>query len=150
MMYQSLATSQGRAFERESVEALEAAGFRITDRGRPTLSVEIDIVALNMAGILFYFSCKGSERGSRPGCIRTDTLRKAIAEGYLLYREQVTGPYTSPIVPLTVLTSHLPENGRGLEMLRLLEPHILYDVITIDDTAKLHDIARIRQYDYHV
>lgn len=59
--------------------------------------------------------------------MRTDTLKKAIANGALL-RSLSTPP------PFVVLTSHLPKSGSGLSMLTTsLRLGYLHDVIAIFD-----------------
>ena len=148
MSFQKLATEQGRAFERECVEALERAKFTVTDRGRKLPSVEIDIVAVGINGLTFYFTCKGSDNGKRPGCLRTDTLRKAVAEGYLVYREQTGRPmlFTMPFIPMVLLTSHIPIKHTGAAILQLVERHILYDVVTPVDINKLWKLSQLKSY----
>jgi hypothetical protein len=59
--------------------------------------------------------------------MRTDTLKKAIANGALLAAMEDHPPYV-------VLTSHLPEAGAGLAMLRsALELGYFADVVCIYD-----------------
>jgi hypothetical protein len=72
--------------------------------------VEIDRVATSPGGTTVWFEYKGSIQGSRPGLLRTDTLKKAIANGALLRAHADPKPYV-------VLTSHLPTTGAGAAML---------------------------------
>ena len=68
------------------------------------VGVEIDRVALAPSGATVWFEYKGSVQGSRPGLMRTDTLKKAVANGALLQRLVEKPAYI-------VLTSHLPNSG---------------------------------------
>ena len=75
-----------------------------------TVGIEIDREAVSPTGRIIWFEYKGSVQGSRPGLLRTDTLKKAIANGALLKAMEDRPPFV-------VLTSHLPEAGAGLAML---------------------------------
>ena len=83
-----------------------------------------------------WFEYKGSVQGTRPGLRRTDTLKKAIANGALL--RSLTDP-----APYVVVTSHLPEAGAGAAMLRAaLQLRCFADVVCLYDpaaTARLKD-----------
>ncbi len=59
-----------------------------------------------------YFEVKGSNEGPRPGCLRTDTLKKAIANVALLKA-------VKPTACAVLVTSHIPVAGYGLEMLSI-------------------------------
>ncbi len=48
------------------------------------VGVEIDQEAVSPTGTVVWFEYKGSVQGNRPGLRRTDTLKKAIANGALL------------------------------------------------------------------
>jgi hypothetical protein len=67
--------------------------------------------------------------------MRTDTLKKAIANGALLAAMGDHPPYV-------VLTSHLPEAGAGLAMLRsALELGYFADVVCIYDPRQTGRLA---------
>lgn len=119
--FQSKGKQQGDLFEKECQQALELAGFEIVDTLVDFIDagVEVDIIATNQHAISFYITCKGSIQGDRPGCIRTDTLKKAIAEAYCLTQ--------AGWGPVLLLTSHLPTMGRGVTMLKLVARSVLYD-----------------------
>lgn len=120
---QRMATEQGRLFEKSCELALQYAGFRVDDV-RMTfkkIGVEVDIVATNLINISFFFTCKGSMRGSRPGARRTDTMKKAICDAFLLSQEGWT--------PVVLLTSHIPEHGSGRAMLNSISRDVLFDVL---------------------
>lgn len=133
MSFQSKGKLQGDLFERESELAVALAGFEIAGLrvDIPDAGVEADIIAHNKHGIAFYITCKGSLQGERPGCLRTDTLKKAIAEAYCLSRAGFN--------PTLLLASHLPEDGRGATMLGLVSPEILFDAL-----IPSHDGKRLR------
>jgi len=86
--FQASAGIQGRQFAEQCDQLLTHDGFEL--RGHELLrdvGVEIDRVALSPRGNLVWFEYKGSVQGSRPGLMRTDTLKKAIANGALLAAE---------------------------------------------------------------
>ncbi len=125
MNYQSSSSRQGAWFEATCRQILEAAGFavaavhqRIADAG-----VEVDLIGTNRHEISFFFTCKGSYRGRRPGVRRTDTLKKAIAEAYALH-QQGWGP-------VVLLTSHLPNTAGGRTLLASVDPAVLFDAIEL-------------------
>lgn len=125
--FQRAASTQGKLWHNNCIQGLELSGFSIVDNGVRLnhVGIEIDIVARNRYDVLFFFECKGSMRGDRPGCIRTDTLKKAIANGYLF---TYTSEYqTSP--PLVLLASHIPTDGAGYAMLRTIDRSIFFDVL---------------------
>lgn len=124
--FQGSSSKQGRQFADQCDQLLLHYGFtllgslNITDVG-----VEVDRVATAPSGRAVWFEYKGSIQGSRPGLLRTDTLKKAIANGALL---QVIGERQ----PFVVLTSHLPTAGAGAAMMRTaLSAGYLDDVICV-------------------
>jgi len=134
--FQASAGIQGRQFADQCDQLLSHDGFDLRGRElKRTVGVEIDRVAQSPRGNLIWFEYKGSVQGSRPGLLRTDTLKKAIANGALLAAEADRRPYV-------VLTSHLPDTGSGAAMLRTaLELGYLTDVICIYMPA---DARRLR------
>lgn len=129
--FQAAASAQGRQFAEQCDLLLKNSGFVL---GRASLSVvgvgiEIDREAVSPSGTTIWFEYKGSLQGKRPGLRRTDTLKKAIANGALLQGAPESPRYV-------VLTSHLPSDGAGLQMLQTaLRLGLLSDVICIYDTA---------------
>ena len=124
--FQSSAGVQGRQFADQCDQLLRHYGFEL---GGPTwlrdVGVEIDRVATSPRGQTVWFEYKGSVQGTRPGLLRTDTLKKAIANGALLAAEPDRHPYV-------VLTSHLPDTGSGAAMLQTaLALGYITDVICI-------------------
>jgi hypothetical protein len=110
--FQASAGIQGRMFAEQCDQLLRHYGYDL--RGRlqlGELGVEIDQVATSPNGNTIWFEYKGSVQGNRPGLLRTDTLKKAIANGALLLADADRQPYV-------VLTSHCPEMGSGAAMLR--------------------------------
>jgi hypothetical protein len=117
---------QGRQFADQCDQLLRHYGYAL--EGRATLrelGVEIDRVAHSPHGRKVWFEYKGSIQGTRPGLLRTDTLKKAIANGALLCADPRRSPYV-------VLTSHVPAVGAGAAMLHTaLQLGFLTDVICI-------------------
>jgi hypothetical protein len=110
---------------------LASSGFRLGPSVKvPDLGVEVDRAATSSSGRLIWFEYKGSLQGRRPGLLRTDTLKKAIANGALLCALDEHPPFV-------VLTSHLPARGAGLEMLTAaLGLGYFSDVICIYDPSQ--------------
>jgi hypothetical protein len=134
--FQASAGIQGRQFAEQCDQLLNHYGFEL--HGRELLrnvGVEIDCVALSPHGTVVWFEYKGSVQGLRPGLLRTDTLKKAIANGALLAAEVDRRPYV-------ILTSHVPDAGSGAAMLRTaLRLGYMSDVICIYSPA---DAQRLR------
>ncbi len=133
--FQASAGIQGRQFAEQCDTLLAHLGYEL--RGHRVLSevgVEIDQEAVSPTGTVVWFEYKGSIQGNRPGLRRTDTMKKAIANGALLRGLADPAPYV-------VITSHLPESGSGAAMLRTAqELRYLADVVCLYDpssTARL-------------
>jgi len=133
--FQASAGIQGRQFAEQCDTLLAHYGFEL--KGRRVLTevgVEIDQEAVSPSGTLVWFEYKGSVQGNRPGLRRTDTLKKAIANGALLRALADPAPYV-------VVTSHLPEAGSGAAMLAAaLDLRYFADVVCLYDpkaTARL-------------
>lgn len=133
--FQASAGIQGRQFAEQCDTLLAHDGFELLGRRVLTeVGVEIDQEARSPSGALVWFEYKGSVQGNRPGLRRTDTLKKAIANGALLRSLADPAPYV-------VITSHLPEAGSGAAMLEAaLRLGYLSDVVCLYDpkaTARL-------------
>ncbi len=133
--FQASAGIQGRQFAEQCDTLLTHFGFEL--KGRRVLTevgVEIDQEAVSPRGTTVWFEYKGSIQGKRPGLIRTDTLKKAIANGALLRSLNDPAPYV-------VVTSHLPDAGSGAAMLdAALRLRYFADVVCLYDpkaTARL-------------
>lgn len=136
--FQASAGIQGRQFAEQCDQLLRHYGFVLHDRELvKDVGVEIDRVAESPLGRIIWFEYKGSVQGVRPGLLRTDTLKKAIANGALLAARADRHPYV-------VLTSHVPDSGSGAAMLRAaLKLRYLTDVICIyapGDTQRLREM----------
>lgn len=136
--FQGSSSRQGRQFADQCDELLRNYGFQL--HGPLVVrevGVEIDRVAMSPSGRRIWFEYKGSVQGSRPGLLRTDTLKKAIANGALLQAVDPRHPYL-------VLTSHLPELGAGAAMLgTALSAGYLDDVVCVyrpEDTLRLRSL----------
>ena len=134
-LFQSAASLQGRQFADQCDLLLRNSGYEVGSRVLvTTIGIEIDREAVSPTGRIIWCEYKGSVQGSRPGLLRTDTLKKAIANGALL---KAMGDRP----PFVVLTSHLPEAGAGLAMLETaLALGYLDDVICVykpADTVRL-------------
>jgi hypothetical protein len=136
--FQAYGTQQGRQFAEQCDGLLASRGFTLD--GSLLLAevgVEIDRVATAPSGATVWFEYKGSVQGSRPGLMRTDTLKKAVANGALLQRLIERPPYV-------VLTSHLPNSGAGLAMLETaIELQYFDDVICVYDPTQTGRLAAL-------
>ena len=138
--YANFVTGAGDGFDVELMQAFaERLGVGYTLRGRRVLTevgVEIDQEAVSPSGRVVWFEYKGSVQGNRPGLRRTDTLKKAIANGALL--RSLTDP-----APYVVVTSHLPESGSGAAMLQAaLRLRCFADVVCLYDPSSTRRLAR--------
>ena len=136
-LFQSAASLQGRQFADQCDLLLRTSGYEVGARVLVgAVGIEIDREAVSPSGRIVWFEYKGSVQGSRPGLLRTDTLKKAIANGALL-KAMADRP------PFVVLTSHVPEAGAGLAMLETaIKLGYLDDVICIYRPA---DAARLKR-----
>lgn len=132
--FQSLSGRQGRQFAEQCDTLLGGMGYRLDGRLRlDDVGVEIDQQALSPGRRRVWFEYKGSIQGTRPGLIRTDTLKKAVANGALLRGRDEPGLYV-------VLTSHLPESGAGRAMLETAV-RLKY----FDDVICVYDPVQVRR-----
>jgi hypothetical protein len=135
--FQASGGVQGRQFADQCDQLLRHYGFTLADRlVIAHVGIEVDRVATSPRGREVWFEYKGSVQGTRPGLIRTDTLKKAVANGALLAGVADRRPFV-------VLTSHLPRAGSGLAMLDMaLRLGYFTDVVCIytpADTQRLKD-----------
>lgn len=131
--FQASSSAQGDAFAQMCIAHLRAQGFDL--KGRLLVreaGVEIDQIAMNRCKIPIYFEFKGSTIGNRPGMIRTDTTKKAIANAFLLDKIGVR--------PFVVLTTNKPRKGSASDAMiktaggKVLEVLCLFDS---DDKERL-------------
>jgi hypothetical protein len=135
--FQSDATEQGARFHAECIRALMNAGFEIHEQKMkvPEVGIEIDAVTHNREGLAMPWEFKGSEQGMRPGLHRTDTMKKAIANGYLFSRWEGRFAFT----PLLVMTSHMPSDtdGAPAAMHAATERRIVLEFVNSRDHKRL-------------
>lgn len=82
--FQSSSTKQGKHFESHVRAVLGFRGWTIvSDKPIKVDGGEVDIVALDPEGTLWWIECKGSYLNV-PGLTRQDTLKKAIATAWLI------------------------------------------------------------------
>ena len=136
--FQSASSLQGRQFAEQCDTLLAGCGFRLGGRvNLVQVGIEIDQEAVAPSGRTIWFEYKGSLQGPRPGLMRTDTLKKAIANGALL-RAMADRP------PFVVLASHVPRTGSGRAMLETaVRLGYLDDVICVYDPP---DAARLKGF----
>lgn len=137
--FQTMAVEQGAAFHDECIRALKYAGFEIvcTKVRLRDVGIEIDAITNNQLGVPMAWEFKGSWQGTRPGLQRTDTVKKAIASALLFSRSE----YGLFMLPLLVMTSHIPTNGDGAAMLQKTIGHEILSVVDSRDGKKLKWLA---------
>jgi hypothetical protein len=126
--FQRRASEVGGTFERLAEQALLGAGFAIVQarEALPDLGIEVDFRVQNRQGETLLVECKGSLEGPRPGLKRTDTVKKALCNAFLLAR--------AGRGPLLLLASHLPEPGSAsYTMLQAAGRTVVLDVIPMLD-----------------
>lgn len=143
--HQRLAVAQGGWFHTECIRSLTIAGFEISDQeiNIPAIGIRLDAITNNAHGIAMPWEFKGSWNGIRPGLRRTDTLKKAIANGYLLSRWEDKNMMT----PMLVMTTHLPEDGSGTAMVNAVERTIVMAFVDSRDTRMLTWLCRATEDD---
>jgi hypothetical protein len=114
---------------------LQIAGFEIADQHVRIheIGIELDAITNNANGIAMPWEFKGSWNGPRPGLRRTDTLKKAICNGYLLTQWSQSDRLT----PLLVMTTHLPEEGSGLAMMHAVNRNVVMGFVDSRNTKLL-------------
>src|SRR5262245_41748880 len=125
--FQASANEQGQKWHKDCIAALIRNGFEIVEEHLKLrdVGIELDAITQNDLGIAMAWEFKGSWEGERPGLTRTDTMKKAIANGCLL---SVSDDYRYRYPPLLVMTTHEPEDGSALMMMSkaLIEGWITY------------------------
>ena len=133
--FQRLAGEQGRAFDAQC-RLMLAPKFDVCEKPFrvPAVGVEMDAEVTSKAtGNYYWCEFKGSWNGSRPGMMRTDTAKKALADVLLLH----VAPDDYP--PCIVLTTHLPPPGSsGWAMINTaLLSGALYDIFCLSVPADM-------------
>lgn len=125
--FQGDSTRQGKTFAQVCKDALELSGFEIiADQFKvEDVGVNTDFHARNMMGIDFLFECKGSMRGKRPGSKRTDTVKKALINGFLISHSEIADFFP----PMVLMTSHVATKGCARAMFRRVPTSILLAVL---------------------
>ena len=134
--FQRRASPIGKAFATWCEVTLQSIGFIL--QGKTVIKeagVEIDQVAKNRNGESLYFQFKGSSKPPRPGMQRSDTVKKALCDAFLLDKLGI-GPYI-------VITSHKPKSGSSSEKMIQVAQDVLFDVICISDDE---DFERLESY----
>lgn len=142
--HQRLAPLQGEWFHSECIRALTLANFEIADQHVriDEVGIELDAITTNQHGISMPWEFKGSWNGSRPGLRRTDTLKKAIANGYLLAQWSEADRLT----PLLVMTTHMPEDGSsGHAMMGAVKSDVVMAFVDSRDTRLLSWLYRANE-----
>lgn len=108
--FQSRGPEQGRQFDAQCRIVLQSLGFRVSKKQFrvPEVGIEIDAQLLGRCSS-YWVEFKGSWCGRRPGLLRTDTVKKAVANAYLLHHAEEAYP------PYIILTSHLPQPGSAAD-----------------------------------
>lgn len=137
--FQASSSAQGAAFDGQCRLVLDRLGLKHTP---PfvirELGVEVDAAAITAEGYELWVEFKGSFLSERPGLRRTDTLKKAIANGALIRTLEQPRPYI-------VLTSHMPADGSAGEAML----HAAYGAGFLDFVCCIYDpqgVARFAEW----
>lgn len=135
---QALATQQGDMFESQGRMILRSMGATVSDRPVVIADTGVEVDAIVEAPRPVYVEFKGSWRGVRPGLLRSDTVKKAVADGFVLQCK-------APGIPYIVITSHLPAIGShgDLMMRAAIEYGAVADVFC---TSLPGDMARLADF----
>jgi hypothetical protein len=133
--FQRLAGEQGRAFDAQC-RLMLAPKFDVSARPFrvPGIGVEMDAaITSKTTGQEYWCEFKGSWNGTRPGMMRTDTAKKALADVLLLH----VAPGDYP--PCIILTTHLPPPGSsGWQMIETtLRAGALLDIFCLSLPADM-------------
>ena len=110
--FQRTSVEQGRKFEDAVGNVLEITAVTILDTAwkDPATKEEVDFVADTKNGVRFWVEAKGSWQGKTMGLQRSDTTKKAVANGWHL--QYVHGEDRPPYI---LVGSHLPKAGTVAE-----------------------------------
>ena len=112
--FQSLASRQGQHYEQTVRQVLGFRGWTVTnDRPVKVPGGEVDIIAYDPGGELWWIECKGSYRG-QPGLERYDTVLKAVGAAWSLRQSNPDRPR------YWLATNHLPKKGSAGDRLLAL------------------------------
>lgn len=136
--FQVRAVREGRAARDLAREALEECGFRDIEANVSLPGgVEVNFVANDVGGRMWFFDVSGGFTSNRPGLKRTDTLWKALGKAAVLNQ-------TQPNVPLVLLTTDAPpQRSAGAEALEAVmgPKRPVRDLIVLTSAA---DLLRLR------
>lgn len=120
--FQASSSAQGAEYHRQALVALQYSGFAVVQEQYTVkdVGIRLDAIARNRHGLLIPFEFKGSFRNT-PGLRRSDSILKAIGEGYLLSVSREAHKYT----PMVILTSHLPTGANSIRKLAGCERSVI-------------------------
>lgn len=134
--FQRRSSQMGKAFATTCELTLQSIGFALLGKKRiENAGIEIDQVVRNAEGHHLYFEFKGSYTPGRPGLERTDTLKKALCNAFLMEKLSI-GPYV-------LMTSHKPVPGLSSDLMLRVAGNVVFDVISLHD---VEDMKRLQSY----
>ncbi|MGA0894616.1 MAG: hypothetical protein ACO3S5_08315 [Ilumatobacteraceae bacterium] len=132
--FQSNASKQGKAFEDAVATILRVKGWQVGARCVKIHDSEVDIIATDPDGVVWWIECKGSweSKANNNGSKRSDTVKKAIGVAWHLSTMPGRPPYM-------LVTSHLPaESTSSWAMLDNARKHGLFTKVTcVGDLAAM-------------
>ena len=130
--FQRRAVEQGHQFEEAVETVFQIARCEVIDRRRKDAvsGEEIDHVLVTPGGHEVWVESKGSWRGTRPGLMRSDTAKKAVATAWNL---QTSNNFDIP--PYLLVTSHLPKPGSYSDRLvtKAVDHGLFHEVVQLND-----------------
>lgn len=137
-------TNKDKAAQALAEEMLVRAGFRITHKNSRLrgLGATVSYIALDSAGVDWYFDVSGAFTTTRDGLLRTDNVWKALGRANVLVRHGRT--------PLVLLTSHLPKpRSEGDMALRAVGPRVVFDAIGMSADGHSDRLATYAEGGHH-
>lgn len=136
--FQARAVRDGKKAQDLARAVLDFAGFTdITDKMPARDGVELNFMATDTKGRLWYFDVSGAFTSARAGLKRTDTLWKALG------RASVWNSGVDGLIPIVFLTTDLPTRGSaGHLALRAARGHTFVDAIEMQSDQHFERLAR--------
>lgn len=133
---QARAGATGSEFKHQALDWVRAAGARIERGHHKVGSYYVEAVICGENGQKFMVLAHGVlDDGDRPGLQRTDTIKKAGFDAYMIRRHRK--------LPILLVTSHLPESGTAVSQLADCAEFIFDTFATNGDLA---GFQRLRRY----
>jgi Holliday junction resolvase-like predicted endonuclease len=129
--FQARSTRLGAEYEHRVVAWIEANGWTVLGRKvRHPCGIELDVLALDLAGYRVGVECKGGEPGHRPGLLRSDNIWKVLGQTLALHNWNLAHP--EEVVRFVCVTTAQPSDAEPLaNPLRVAEANGQLTVVVV-------------------